>query len=432
MRLGESPQEGTEPEQRLPQETHEAKEDREEREPLGIDFYVTDHNLRYADRSSLERQRSLYAEMKNHGITSVRFDMDWKAMVPEQGTGQSREIMERYANAMKLMQEAGLKPPTIVISNPPEWATKLYQEGDKEGYFNAWQDYLTSVAETMKASGTEVQMVQMFNEINHAQLFRFADTEDLPRMVGMVRETLGTVQPDLKLSTSLIVGNINDKIPEKLRAKDRPPLREFLTKYESILKEFDSISLDYYPGVWHQPLKEAGYSAKDTYKQLGALKEVCERISAWGKDYEIGEVGFPTIAGSSEKRQRYFYDSFFRAFRQLMVDFKKRDISLPGRVGLFETEDEPNTSFGGVAEKILKAGGIRQLTDAVNPEHHWGLMREGGFEPKSVLKGSRHKPKEEIIGLHLNDPAEASWLSKIIKYVNRPVPKEETAENISL
>jgi len=175
------------------------------------------------------------------------------------------------------------------------------------------------------------------------------------------------------------------------------------------------------------PLKSAGFKWKDTYKQIEPLKKVCETISSWGKDYEIGESGFPTVAGASEKRQRYFYDTFFRAFRQMLVDFHSRGVRLPGRIGLFETEDEPNSSFGGPFEKILGREDVRKVVDAVNPEHHWGLKKDEDT-PKEILRGNRHRRKggdEEVIGLHLDDPKEASRLSEIIRYVKRPIKDGE-------
>ena len=56
-------------------------ENNEQIKPLGIEFFVTDHNLR-ANEVSIEKQKELYIEMKKHGISSIRFDWDWKEVSP--------------------------------------------------------------------------------------------------------------------------------------------------------------------------------------------------------------------------------------------------------------------------------------------------------------------------------------------------------------
>jgi len=404
------------------QNINEVQESKEKGESPNVEFFVTDHNLLYEDRSSDEHQREIYTEMNKHGLDSVRFDLWWKELAPEANNEHRQEIVERYANAIRMMKEEGLTPPTLVISNPPAWAQELYNSGKKEAYLEAYQAYLDDVAKVIELSGGESYSLQVFNEINHSLLFKYVDIDDLPRIAQMIRDTVGKVQSDVKLSTSLIIANMNEKIANvqnQLPEEDVTTIG-FIKKHEALLREnFDIISFDYYPGVWHMPIADANLILKDVYKNLDALREVCEVVASWGKEYEIGEVGFPTNSPyNSEKRQRYFYDTFFKAFREMLVDFKERGIKAPSRVGLYETEDEANISFGGIMEKILKNPIIHNLSKLTpNPEHDFGLKKAGG-KPKMILKGNRHK---KIGGDFESVKDDESQLSKIISYVNRPI-----------
>lgn len=406
-----------------------------------IEFLVTDHSTRYPERFSPEELKELYSEMKHHGISSIRFDMDWNKMAKASGEWD-RETIDRYVETLKIVEKVGMKPSTLVLSSPPEWAQQLYKK-DKESYFRNYEEYMRTVAEAVSQAGTKIHSVQLFNEINNSFLFKFVDVADLPRCAAIVRDTIGKTQPGLKLATSLIVGNINDNVGRFTGAED---IENFLEKHGQMLKEnFDVISVDYYPGVWHLPLGEEKSkissllgkgSAKTrimqrvssvegaanpkhlnaTFKNLEMLKKTFERIAKLGIDYEIGETGFPTnVPYSTEDRQRYFYDSFFRAFRQLLVDFASRDIPLPKRVDLYETQDEENTGFGGITDKLLKLPGVQKLTRLTpNPKHNFGLKKKSG-EAKSILRGRRYSKDETL------DAGDLSQLQKIILYTNRPI-----------
>lgn len=408
----------------------------------GIEFFVTDHNLRLKG-VSIERQKELYAEMKEHGLSSVRFDWDWREVMPEPGR-VSEETLELYLDAVRAMAEAGLEPPIIVMSNPPEWAADLYKR-DKEAFFVEYERYIETLASALERTGLRVDEVQLFNEINHGLIFRYIDLEDIPRAAGIARRTLGRVAPDVKLMTSLILANVNERTIQGINAVKRvtdagsehssriPELDEFLERYGEMLKaSFDRVAVDYYPGTWHFPLrgvkkpgdafpipvsrnpfKELGNKFGRTFKDVDMLRDVCEKLARMGIEYELGEVGAPTNEPYKDERtQRLFYDMFFRAFRQMLVDFRSRGVALPRKVGLYETQDEPNVSFGGIIEKFLRTGIGRRLARlAPNPENDFGLKKASG-EPKMILKGNKHRPPEE---------GEPSQLKKLIDYVNRPM-----------
>lgn len=425
----------------------------EEKEGLGIDFFISDHNTNFQE-IPIEQERELYADMKRHGVGTVRFDIGWKEIAPQAG-GWDRPFLERYADILKTIQEVGMTPPTIVLSNPPKWAQELYKT-DKEKYFEAYEEYIGSAAKLIEQSGTKAYSVQLFNEVNNAILYKFVDTADLPRCAEIARRALSAIQPDIKIATSLIVGNISDGWPENVpfvgRKEDRPPTEEYLDKNGAMLKEnFDLVQLDYYPGVWHLPIgaeestagnllgrkdpeTETNPSDRFTPRSLNAtinnfalFKKVAERLSALGIPYEIGESGFPTNTPySTEDRQRFAYDTYFRALRQTLIDFKRRGIALPERVGIFQIQDGENPGYGGFLDKILKSkGGQRGSRLNPNPENDWGLRKKSG-EAKSILEEKRKQlpTKAAEAGkrtLDRDNQNEISQLSKIIKYVNRPI-----------
>jgi hypothetical protein len=429
-------------------EFSENVESKEDAVSPDIDFLVTDHSLRYPERFSREQVREAYSDMRRHGLSSIRFDFDWDRMAKNYDE-YDKTTADRYTDALQDMKEMGMKPASLVLSSPPEWAQELYKN-DKEKYFQAYQGYLSAVAETIGRSGAKVNSVQLFNEINNSFIFQFIKIEDLPRCAEIARTTLQKVQPDIKLGTSLILGNFNEKIAEVKKVES---IDTFIGEHGQMLKDnFDVLSVDYYPGMWHWPLGsekskitnllgEGSFMTKiknrtsdlehaatpkhlnATFKNLEMLEKAFEQIAALGIDYEIGETGFPTnVPYSTEDRQRYFYDSFFRSFRQMLVDFKKRGIPLPKRVDLYESQDEENKGFGGLVDKLLKIPIIEKLSRATpNPEHNFGLKTKAG-EPKSILKGPRYRADEEL------GSSELSQLQKIVRYVNRPI---ELSENQS-
>ena len=384
-----------------------------EQEPgFNIEFYATDHSADKADTGSPEKLRELYSDIKRDGVKSVRYDWHWRNVEPEPGQ-YSQEHLDRYGQAKEIMQEAGLKEPTVILSNPPEWAKKLYQE-DKEKFFQAYENYAEQVRNKLEQSGGEkVKIIQILNELNN-KVFTPVEAEDLPRMCQITKEVFKDYNPDLKLMATVNVNNL-----AKFVGTDA---KEFLPKLKQIKDNFDIIAIDYYPGTWHYPLKDIkkGLSlswppTKEIFKQLtkqtDLLKETMEEVATWGKDYELGEVGMPSkLLWGKEKSQRYFYDSFFRAFKHLMVDFREQGLKLPSRVGLYSAIDEP--------PKDLKGKLLRKTTPF--PEHDFG-MRQASGERKLILQGNPHLDEEERI-------KKPSQLSKIISYVKAPMKRIKNKE----
>ena len=384
------------------------QENAEKPKPLDLKFYVTDHSADNVDTGDPERLKALYEDIKQDGVTSVRYDWHWNKVEPTEG-GFQEELLGRYTKAVEIMNDAGLEPPTVILSNIPKWALDLYKE-DKEKFFDEFRTYVEKVKENLvKASektGALVSQVQVLNELNNTVYTPIA-AEDLPRLCAITREVLHGYNPDIELMGSIFAGNLPGAIKAATFGKldFGIPVEEYLEKFKDALDAFDSIAVDYYPGMWHVPLGEARENKREIFKQLGLLRRTMETIAGWGKRYELGEVGIQTniplmTDTHNQDRQRYFYDVFFKEFRSMLLDFQEKGIALPERVGLYEAMDEPPKTVLG---KIL-----RRLTPF--PENDMG-MRKSGLSRKEVLKGNRHESDETKRG--------PSQLSKIIRYVNR-------------
>ena len=135
---------------------------------------------------------------------------------------------------------------------------------------------------------------------------------------------------------------------------------------------------------------------------MSLFQEVAEKISSMGKEYEIGETGFPSkdFYWGGERMQRYFYDVFSRNLKHLMAYFRQKGIRLPSNIGLYQAINEaPRNTFG----KVLR--------HTPYPDYDWGMRTEEG-DRKLILQGSLRKPDQGN-----------SRLSEIIRYFNQPLKK---------
>ncbi len=383
------------------QESKEASNIEKER-GFDIEFYVTDHSPDNPDTGSPEKLRELYTDIKRDGVQSVRYDWHWRNVEPEAGK-YSDEHLERYKAAKEIMQEVGLEAPTIILSNPPKWAVELYKT-DKGKFYEEFRKYAEQVRNSLaQAGGEKISKIQILNELNN-KVYTPVETADLPRMCEIAREVFREYNPDAKLMATLLASNTTKLVGT--------PIEQYLPEFKKVKDNFDIIAVDYYPGTWHLDIKNPkSWSPKEIFKnmvkQMGLLRSVFEEISAWGKEYELGEVGLPTkLPWGGEKSQRYFYDAFFRAYKQMMVDFRSRGKKLPSRVGFYQAIDEPPRS---ILSRVLRA-------TTPFPEHDFGVRKSSGRR-KFVLQGSPRLPKDERTRAQ-------SRLSKIISYLRAPMKKE--------
>jgi hypothetical protein len=109
-----------------------------------------------------------------------------------------------------------------------------------------------------------------------------------------------------------------------------------------------------------------------------------------------------------ERKQRYFYDVFFRALKHLLNNLREKGVALPSQAGFYEAVDEPPDT---ITKKI-----VRKTTPF--PEHDFGMRRTAkeGISRKLILKGNLHKSAAD-------SGEEKSQLANIIRYMNVPMKK---------
>ena len=367
-----------------------------------IPFYITDHSPDIKYGVGMDDLRETYAAVKAEGISSVRYDWRWEELEKNEGESNAGQLA-RYEQAKGMMEEVGLDAPTIVLSSIPAGAKELYKT-DKEQFFSAYERYVTLVRDSLAAiPGQKVDRIQVLNELNNP-VYTPVAAEDLPRLCDITRRIMGEYNGDVKLMATLHAGSL-----QKLLGTD---IREYLPKFREIKDSFDIVAVDCYPGMWHWPVEEAGLGISDVlfarkgseeiFRQMGLLREVFSELAGWEQEYELGEVGLLTNGPwSGEKKQRFFFDTFFRAFRQMLGEFEREGKKLPSHVGLYEIQDEPTT---GALGKLLSL--------APWPENTMGLWQADG-DRKSIVDDHHRKTGEE----------RESQLSRIIRYVNTP-PKQ--------
>ncbi len=200
----------------------------------------------------------------------------------------------------------------------------------------------------------------------------------------------------------------------------------FFPKLKTISDKFDKVAIDYYPGGWQRPISGEGgkivnlvkrvilpgkAAYKEMFVEMDLFKETAEEVASWGKQYELGETGFPTKGAfwGDEQRQRYFYDSFFRHFKHLMVDFKARGVPLPDKLGFYQAQNEPPRNFIG---KLMRK--------TPYPEFDWGMRDEKG-KRRAILQGSLRAPEQVRA-------SQESRLSRIIHYMKSPMRESQVLE----
>lgn len=117
------------PPQNSIKEKDEAKVEREGE--LDIDVFVTDHSPDNSDTGSPGKLRELYKDVASDGVNRIRYDFHWGKLENKSGDFNSG-LMERYKDAKRAQEEAGLEEPIIILSNPPQWAKELYNQGKKK------------------------------------------------------------------------------------------------------------------------------------------------------------------------------------------------------------------------------------------------------------------------------------------------------------
>lgn len=344
---------------------------------MPVEISITSHisntkNHLYTNRVVAdETLRTHFQAISRVGFDSIRYDFSWSEIEPRPGQINFAQL-DRYVRARSFMKEAGLKEPTIILGTSiPAWARALYRF-DSSGFLDANKRYVQQVHDALANQEGQVERIQVGNEFNTTVDTKF-EIRQIPALCEITREVFNSYNPNLQLVGTLLAGNVLGYGEHFGISSD---CQKFMRQHQQMLRgNFDAIAVDYYPNLWHLPFREAGFRFQDMPKQLGYLRDVAEELASWGIEYEIGEVGFPTrCPWGDERAQRYNFNIFFRALRQMFIDFSSRSIPLPSRIGIYSAIDEPATTLMG---KLLRA-----LLPF--PECDFGIYRESG-DPKLIL-----------------------------------------------
>src|SRR6185437_8444461 len=179
-----------------------------------MESYVSDHSADNAVTGSDEKLKKLYADIKRDGIDSIRYDWRWDKIQPTPDRF-SHEHLERYKRAKELMEEAGLGPPTIILSNIPSWAKRSYAH-NREAFFNRFARYAAVVSDTLcDAQGEKVTTVQVLNELNNTW-FTPVSVQELPRLCEATRFAFGyrKCYPHIKVMGTVLAANVPGLAPK--------------------------------------------------------------------------------------------------------------------------------------------------------------------------------------------------------------------------
>ncbi|MDD4900594.1 MAG: hypothetical protein PHS62_00570 [Patescibacteria group bacterium] len=391
-------------------------ENRLEQEPgFDLEVYVTDHSPDNLDTGDPEKLRELYQDVASDGVARVRYDFHWGKLEGQPGKFD-QQLFGRYKSAKTIQEEVGLKAPIIILSNPPAWAIKLYKEGKKDEFFQAFKSYAETVKQALdQAGGKKITTIQILNELNNTQYTPVA-VDDIPEICRITREVFHEYNPDLKLMVT-----INANSMAKMVGSDAG---EYLHKLKNFKGSFDRIAIDNYPGTWHFPqkiaelIKSLNFSSwpptkevfKTLVKQFDYLEKMLREVANWGIEYEVGEVGIPSkLPWGGEKSQRYFYDILFRFLKHLLMEFRQEGIKLPSSLGLYEAIDEPPKTF---------MGKVADMTPW--PEYEFGMRRSDGGR-KEILRGRKHFPQSEEVRLTNLARVNRSQLRANIDYLRQPM-----------
>jgi len=413
-------------------------EKKEKEKTHEIKFSSTTHELDFDNPEDWDKEkfRQSLRLQKTAGIDRINYDFSWTRINPEQGQFKKGQL-DIYTQAKQVMEEEGMETPDIIFTVAPDYVRKLYEGGNKKEFFKAYEDYITQVREALiVAGGKKIETVQIFNELNN-KIYTFVEPDDLAEMCQITRDVFKEYNPDIKLKATLHAGSLNtltDKTGKALKKVGFDSLgekvgigidvKDYLEQNRDMLKEnFDSLAINYYPGMWHWPLKEAGLKKRDfllnfnktkrIFAQTDLLERVFRELDDMDMKYEIGEYGLPTNKPSWSKKdnkyyedkQRYAFDVFTHALRVVLKKLHDEGKDLPSYLGLYESQNRRPRNEGEIKTK--------KRTMNLFPEHDFGLMDEEG-KPKELLRGKRgryteeervaHEPHLNVLKRQLNRP----------------------------
>lgn len=328
-------------------------------EPFITDYLPDDTSFKYEDR--VNYYRSLKYKL---GIASVRTELRMKDLLDKNGKW-NEETASRYGDSLKVMNEAGLDAPTIVLFTPADWMYKQAKT-NPEQFLDLYGRYAKGVAEICRGKGVAPARVQVMNEVNTS----FQTKVGFETTIALIQKTAEIFKkdfPETKIITTVLTEPSKD-------------WREYTTKLlKTAGDNLDGVGFDYYPGTYEYPANipivgkkpyeafagKTPYSWIATEKQQGILK---------GKEVILAEIGVPALTAES-KFQRFGYDRILQTLDHFFLSLERQGTPAQdvfSAVGFFQ-----GGHVQGVDTKTL--GGVDFFP--------WTLLRKnsaGVFEPTNA------------------------------------------------
>lgn len=240
------------------------------------------------------RQKDALQILKDHGFNYIRLRI---FNDPAQDSGYSPKKgfcdLEHTKQMAKRIKAAGMKF-LLDFHYSDYWADpgKQYKpaawgNADFPRLRQLVFEYTRTVIRELKQQGTEPDMVQVGNEINHGMIWpdgRISNLDNLAQLIYAGISGVKAVSPDMVIMLHIALGGQNDES------------RFFVDNMLARKVPFDVIGLSYYP-KWHGTLADLQYNVKDLaarYRKDVVIVEYSELKK------EVNDIAF-TIPGGRGK-----------------------------------------------------------------------------------------------------------------------------------
>jgi len=232
---------------------------------LGADIsflpQMEDHGMKYSDNGV---EKDALQILKDHGLNYIRLRV---FVNPENDSGYSPKKgfcdLKHTIEMGRRIKKAGMKF-LLDFHYSDTWA-----DPQKQFKPEAWKGlsfeqlrqtlftYTKNVIESLKRAGTEPDMVQIGNEINHGMVWpegHINNLDSLAQLVYAAIQGVKAVDPSIVIMLHIALGGQNDEA------------RFFLDNIIMRGVPFDVIGLSYYPR-WHSTLEDLRYNLDDLAKR---------------------------------------------------------------------------------------------------------------------------------------------------------------------
>lgn len=268
-----------------------------------------------------------------------------------------------------------------------------------KAFVKAFETYTDTVLGSLAQDGASPivpESIQAFNELNVPMYTKKELLASIPACVDIIRQvSIQKFGTELPVMTTLSVGN-----PLLGNLPLQNPIN-FIRENPDVLKNFDKVGLDYYPGIWHIPKETAklywknrdyfinifkarnrpsefealiknppNQMFREAFGNMDLLEKTIQALQPYGKQLSISEVGAPTILALDNSLLRKEHEKWQELATRIMA---------MGLSRVMDTYNINEVSFYCLTNKPS----IKKPPDSEGP-FEWGWLRDTG-EKKEIL-----------------------------------------------